>query len=163
MHRIAFVSLVMLFCVSVASAQNQASDKSASQAPAADSKIPAEDAKRPNPVKSTASSIADGKHLYDSQCLMCHGKDGDGKGDLATDMKLNLQDLRDGAALKDSTDGEFFYIISKGKGDMPAEGDRLSETQRWNLVNYIRSLASKTPPKTQDAKAKDDKSKDAKP
>jgi mono/diheme cytochrome c family protein len=108
-----------------------------------------------NPVKPVASSIADGKHLYESQCLMCHGKDGDGKGDLAVDMKLNLRDFRDAATFKESTDGELFYIISKGKGDMPGAADRLSPTQCWNLVNYVRSLSSKTPP----AKPKEDKPK----
>jgi mono/diheme cytochrome c family protein len=163
MYRTAFASFVLICSACVVFAQNPAGDKSAPKASPAEFKIPADDAKRPNPVKTSAASIADGKHLYDSQCLMCHGKDGDGKGDLAADMKLDLRDFRDGAAFKDTTDGEFFYIISKGNGDMPGEGDRLNETQRWNLVNYIRSLASKSPAKTQDAKAKDDKPKDDKP
>lgn len=163
MYRTAFASFVLIGSVCVVFAQNQASDKSAPQASPAEFKIPADDSKRPNPVKTSAASIADGKHLYDSQCLMCHGKDGDGKGDLAADMKLNLRDFRDAAAFKDTTDGDFFYVISKGKGDMPGEDDRLNETQRWNLVNYIRSLAPKSPAKTQEAKAKDDKPKDAKP
>ena len=46
---------------------------------------------------------------------MCHGKDGDGNGDLATDMKLKLLDYRDPASLKDLTDGDLFYIIKNGK------------------------------------------------
>ena len=162
MHRVAFASLASIFSVCVLFAQNQTADKSIQPASSADFKVPAEDAKKPNPVKPGGSSIADGKHLYDSQCQMCHGKDGDGKGDLASDMKLNIRDFRDAAAFKGSTDGEFFYVISKGAGDMPGESDRLSETQRWNLVNYIRSLA-KSPAKTQDAKAKEDKPKDEKP
>ena len=55
---------------------------------------------------------------------MCHGATGDGKGDVAADM--NLKDYRDPDALKDLTDGELFYIIKNGKGEMPSEGDRAS-------------------------------------
>lgn len=74
---------------------------------------------------------------------MCHGANGDGKGEVAVDEKLKLKDYRDPAALKDMTDGELFYIIKNGKGQMPPEGDRLKAPELWNLVNYIRSLARK--------------------
>jgi mono/diheme cytochrome c family protein len=72
---------------------------------------------------------------------MCHGKDGDGKGDLAADMKVKLLDYTDPAALKDKTDGELFYIIKNGKGEMTGEGDRLKPDEMWNLVNYVRSFS----------------------
>ncbi len=111
--------------------------------PPAEFKIPPDDVKKISPLKSDASTIADGKKLFGSQCYLCHGKDGDGKGELAAEMKLKLHDYHDAAALKDKTDGELFYILSKGKGEMPGEGDRLSETQRWQLIAYIRSLAGK--------------------
>lgn len=105
--------------------------------------IPPDVAKEPNPVKPTAASIAEGKQMYGYDCAMCHGADGNGKGDLAADMKLTLKDFRDAAALKDMTDGEMFYIIQKGKGDMPSEGDRQKSEGIWNMVNYIRSLSKK--------------------
>lgn len=159
MRKAAIIIFAFICFAPVVSSQNQPKDKTGQQAAPADFKIPPEDAKRSNPVKPAAGSIADGKHLYESQCLMCHGKDGDGKGDLAVDMKLNIHDFRDPASLKESTDGELFYIISKGKGDMPGESDRLNETQRWNLINYIRSLAVKT----SGSKPKEDKPKDEKP
>ena len=79
---------------------------------------------------------------------MCHGKDGDGKGDLAQEMQLKMRDYHDPASLKDMTDGELFYILSKGKGDMPEEGDRMDANQRWQLIIFIRSLASKQPAAT---------------
>ena len=83
--------------------------------------------------------------MYGYDCAMCHGANGSGKGDLAADMKLTLKDYRDPASLKDRTDGEMFYIIQKGKGDMPSEGDRQKPEGIWNLVNYIRSLSKKGP------------------
>ena len=39
------------------------------------------------------------------------------------------------------TDGELFYVIEKGKGEMEGEGPRLKPEDTWNLVNYIRSMA----------------------
>jgi mono/diheme cytochrome c family protein len=109
-------------------------------------KVPPEIAKQANPVKPTAALLAQAKKTYGIDCAMCHGKDGDGKGDLAADMKLQLPDYRDPAALKDKTDGELFYAIQKGKGDMPGEGDRVKPDEIWSLVNYIHSLAKKDAP-----------------
>lgn len=126
-------------------ASAQQAEKSAEKAPAAKSAIPADAAKVANPVKPTAASTAQAKKTYGYDCAMCHGSNGDGKGDLAVDMKLKLTDYRDPAALKDKTDGELFYIIKNGMGDMPSEGDRAKPDEIWNLVIYIRSFAKKEP------------------
>lgn len=133
-----------------APAADAAPATAATSATATASKMPPEAAKVPNPVKPTAASIAAGKKQYGYDCAMCHGKDGDGKGDLAADMKLNLLDYTDPAALKGMTDGELFYIIKNGKGDMPSEGDRAKSEEVWNLVNYVRSFSknSASKPKT---------------
>ena len=109
-------------------------------------KVPPEEAQRVNPVKPTAASIADGKSLYSSQCAMCHGAAGDGKGDLAVELKMKLRDYRDPAALKNLTDGELHYVLVKGKGQMPGQEGRMKDTQLWNFVNFIRSLARTEPP-----------------
>lgn len=108
-------------------------------------KIPSEDAQRQNPVKPNPISLAQGKKLYGFDCAMCHGKEGDGKGDLAGEMGLKLRDYRDPASLKEFTDGELFYILAKGKGKMPGDEERMKPEQRWQLVNYIRSMAKKAP------------------
>lgn len=133
------LSMLLAPAISVSAQES----KPAAGAPAAEYKIPPEAAKLANPVKSTPASLAQGKKMYDIDCEMCHGKDGDGKGDLATDMKLKLPDYRDPATLKERTDGELFYIIKNGKGEMPSEGDRAKPDAIWNLVNYIHSLAKK--------------------
>jgi mono/diheme cytochrome c family protein len=106
-------------------------------------KIPPEAAAKVNPVKPSQESLAKGKKLYGYDCAMCHGKDGDGKGDMASDIK-NVTDFTNPDALKNRSDGELFYIIRNGKGeDMPPEGDRAKDDDIWNLVNSIRSLAKK--------------------
>jgi len=107
-------------------------------------KVPPEAAKQVNPVKPTAASQARAKKLYGFDCAMCHGTKGDGKGDLAGDMKLSLKDWRDPASLKDMTDGELNYIISKGKDKMPAGADQMKPDEIWNMVSYVRSFAGKS-------------------
>ena len=125
---------------------SQEKKKAVQEPPPAEFKIPPEEAQRQNPVKPTPDSVAEGKRLYGFDCAMCHGKEGDGKGDLAESMGLKLRDYRDPAALKDMTDGELFYILSKGKGKMPGDEGRMKPEQRWHMVNYIRSLAKKESP-----------------
>lgn len=110
--------------------------------PPAEYKIPPETAQKANPVKPSPEGLAKAKKTYAIDCAMCHGENGDGKGDLAADMK-GVTDFTKPDALKDRTDGELFHIIRKGKGDMPPEGDRAKDDDVWNLVNYIRSFAKK--------------------
>ena len=135
------VLVVLLFSAVLVTAQaNQTPSQAATPAPYT---IPADAAHQIDPVKPTPESIAQGKKYYGYDCAMCHGANGDGKGEVAVDEKLKLKDYRDPAALKNMTDGELFYIIKNGKGQMPPEGDRLKAPELWNLVNYIRSLARK--------------------
>lgn len=112
------------------------------QAPAPESKAPPESAQKANPVKPTPESLAKARKLYAIDCAMCHGKDGDGKGELAADMK-NVTDFTSADVQKSHTDGEWFKIIRKGKGDMPPEGERAKDDDVWSLVNYIRTFAKK--------------------
>jgi mono/diheme cytochrome c family protein len=107
--------------------------------------IPADAAQIANPVKPTETSIAAGAKFYSSQCAMCHGKNGDGKGDLAEQMKLKIPDYRKAESLAGFTDGELFYILTKGMGQMPAEGDRTPDEKKWNAINYLRSLSKSKP------------------
>ena len=110
--------------------------------------ISAEDKARKNPVKFTETSTDRGKKIFNTQCALCHGPKGDGKGDLATDMKLNIPDFTKPETLKDRTDGELFAIIGAGQDPMPSQAGRMTDTHRWNLVNYLRTLSGKVPEKS---------------
>jgi mono/diheme cytochrome c family protein len=106
--------------------------------------IPADAAKMVNPVKTTPESLAHAKKIYGYDCAMCHGVNGDGKGDVVSDLKLTLKDYTDPNALKDLSDGEIFYIIKNGKGQMPGEGDRAKPEDVWNMVVLVRSFSKKS-------------------
>jgi mono/diheme cytochrome c family protein len=106
--------------------------------------IPAEAAAMKNPVKPTPDGLAEARKLYGYHCAMCHGKDGDGKGDLGEQMKLDLKDWRDASTISKYSDGELFYIITNGRGKMVGgEGDRTKAEVRWNLVNLVHSFGKK--------------------
>jgi mono/diheme cytochrome c family protein len=113
------------------------------QQPPADKAIPADAATRTNPVTATPESQAHAKMIYGIDCAMCHGANGNGKGDLVADMNLTMKDLGDPATLKGMSDGEIFYVIKNGKGKMPGEGDRAKDDDVWNLVILVRSFAKK--------------------
>jgi mono/diheme cytochrome c family protein len=106
-------------------------------------KVPADAAARVNPVKATPEGLAEARKVFGYDCEMCHGAKGDGKGEVVESMKLSMHDWREPATLASMSDGEIFYIITKGRGKMMAEGDRVPEKLRWNLVNLVRSLAAK--------------------
>jgi mono/diheme cytochrome c family protein len=109
--------------------------------------ISPEDAAKKNPVRFTQASVDRGKKVFTTQCALCHGEKGDGKGDLATEMKLNLPDFTKPDALAGRTDGELFSIITTGKDPMPSQKGRMPDQQLWNLVNYLRALGGKVPAK----------------
>ena len=110
--------------------------------------ISAEDKARKNPIKFGEVSVDRGKKIYATQCALCHGDKGNGKGELASDMKLTLPDFTKPDTLKDRTDGELFTIIGTGQDPMPPQAGRMTDERRWNLVNYLRALSGKVPEKS---------------
>jgi hypothetical protein len=106
-------------------------------------KISQADIDKKNPVKPSPEGLAAARKTYGYDCAMCHGPKGNGKGDVVESMKLTMHDWNDPASLAGKTDGEIFFIITKGKGKMMGEGDRLPETMRWNIVNLVRSYSKK--------------------
>lgn len=138
--------VLVLLPLAIFLAWSQPSKPAPNAAPPTCQPVPVAAARKPNPVKPTPESIAQGKKIYRYDCALCHGALGDGKTDAAKDMQI--PDLTDPALLKDRTDGELFYIIKNGRGDMPLEGGRVKPDQLWDLVNYTRSLKKKAPAET---------------
>jgi mono/diheme cytochrome c family protein len=113
----------------------------APQATAGPAAIPAADAAMVNPLKPTAEGLAKAKKIYGWDCAICHGDHGDGKGDLGA--KYKLKDWTDAASLQGLSDGELYYIIKNGRGQMPSEADRVKPDDVWNLVLLVRSYPKK--------------------
>jgi mono/diheme cytochrome c family protein len=98
-----------------------------------------------NPVKSTAESIASGQAAYAKNCRFCHGAEAKGNGTMAP-KDSHPSDLTDAKWDRGATDGEIFLVLRDGAApDMKMKGykGRLSDTEMWNIVNYLRSIGPK--------------------
>ena len=100
---------------------------------------PAAEARKKNPVAVNESSLAAGQKIYLKRCVQCHGKMGNGDGPDAADLGIHPAKLSD-PVIRQEPDGELFWKISVGKKPMPNYGTRLSPTDRWNVINYLRTL-----------------------
>jgi mono/diheme cytochrome c family protein len=105
---------------------------------------PAKAKKLQNPVPATPEAIGAGMMIYMEHCQKCHGENGDGKGPKAADLSIAPQDFTNAQEISHVTDGEFFWQISEGHRPMPAFKDKLSEEERWQAVDYIRTFAKKS-------------------
>ncbi|HWX15991.1 MAG TPA: cytochrome c [Chthoniobacterales bacterium] len=103
---------------------------------------PAAEARKKNPVAVNEFSLAAGQKIYLKRCLACHGKTGNGDGPDAVDLGIHPAKLSD-PGVREETDGELFWKITVGKKPMPNYGTRLSPTDRWNVINYLRTLAKR--------------------
>lgn len=111
-------------------------------AQSSDWKAPPTAVNRPNPVPVNANTLALGQKLYVGNCMTCHGLSGKGDGPGAAALEKRPADLA-ARVRAGATDGELFWKISEGRSPMISLKGSLSETQRWELVNYIKSLAGK--------------------
>jgi mono/diheme cytochrome c family protein len=103
-------------------------------------KAPSRATRKKNPISSDEKSIAAGKAVYAAQCLACHGPAGHGDGPQAKDLNPKPRDLAT-SAIQEQTDGSMFWKITTGKAPMPTFEKLVGENDRWNVINYVRTLA----------------------
>jgi mono/diheme cytochrome c family protein len=95
-----------------------------------------------NPVKSDDAAIKEGKELYGQQCKSCHGAKGKGDGTKAEKIDISCGDFSS-AEFQKQTDGEIYWRTTEGRKPMPSFKEKLSDNERWAIVNYMRTLADK--------------------
>jgi len=93
-----------------------------------------------NPVATDQTSIQRGAELYSINCALCHGTGGKGDGPVASHLKNKPFDLTS-FPIHSFTDGGIFFTISTGVPEkMPALNENLTVRERWDIVNYVRTL-----------------------
>ncbi|MFI5078281.1 MAG: PQQ-dependent sugar dehydrogenase, partial [Vicinamibacteria bacterium] len=104
-----------------------------------------------NPVAATPQSLADGKRAYDENCAACHGPRAEGSVRAGVIISIIQEqggkqppDLTDAQWDHGSTDGEIYTAIRKGVPPTMMAGweGRVSDTEIWHIVNYLRALAA---------------------
>jgi copper transport protein len=100
---------------------------------------------RTNPLPYSAEIIAQGRSLFQAHCPVCHGLDGRGAGPAAAQLDPKPADLT-AAHVDDHTDGDLFWWLTSGIPGtaMPAWQEQLSESERWMVIHYLRSLRRNT-------------------
>lgn len=95
-----------------------------------------------NPVSADEVSLARGRELFAINCQMCHGESGQGNGPIAASIVNKPANLTLDVT-QSKSDGSLFLTISNGVlGRMPPMNENLTIRDRWDLVNFIRTLAA---------------------
>ncbi|MGO9261097.1 MAG: MbnH family di-heme enzyme [Bryobacteraceae bacterium] len=93
-----------------------------------------------SPLPATAEHAAAAQPVYDRLCAGCHGADGKARTPAAGKLPVRPTDFA-GYLMESMRDGEIFWVIGNGTGQyMPPFAGQLDETQRWELVQYVRQL-----------------------
>ncbi|MBK7853318.1 MAG: cytochrome c [Bacteroidetes bacterium] len=98
--------------------------------------------KMKNPVKSDEASLKEGKDLYAQHCKSCHGAKGLGDGTKAEKIDISCGDFSSEETAK-ATDGELYWKTTEGRKPMPSFKEKLSDNERWAIVNYMRTFTKK--------------------
>jgi mono/diheme cytochrome c family protein len=103
-----------------------------------------------SPLPKSPETVAQGKALYDGKggCFNCHGKDGDGNGPLAAQLKPAPRNFRHHGFWRHRTEGEIFWVIKNGSAgtSMVGFGGQLTDGEIWALIQYIRNFGGEHGP-----------------
>lgn len=93
------------------------------------------------PIEVTAEAMAEGQHLFNTFCKVCHGDSGNGEGVLKNPRYgfatiASLMQTR----LREMPEGEIFNTITYGKNTMGSYGAKIRPEDRWKVILYVRAL-----------------------
>jgi len=100
---------------------------------------PKEAADIKNSAAMDEGSKARGKEIYLQNCAACHGDNIEGLDAKEVGLEMGPPNLK--KRIKTHSDGDFFWKIQEGRDDMPAFREDLSDSETWDIINYIRSEA----------------------
>ena len=90
-----------------------------------------------DPYHATARTLDEGKALYQTYCIVCHGEQGKGDGPISAKIPPPPSYLSD--RLMQFPPGRIFHVISLGAGKMPSYAAQLSMDERWKIVTYVHA------------------------
>ncbi|MCP4415045.1 MAG: cytochrome c [Chloroflexi bacterium] len=93
-----------------------------------------------NPIPADEVSLARGEQLYNIHCALCHGETGFGDGSIAEFYEEDPPPDLTGSNIASLFDGVIFRTITQGQKTMPALSENLTPRDRWDVVNYLRTL-----------------------
>lgn len=102
-------------------------------------KVPDADAKKKSTITVDAEALKAAKETWSQQCKSCHGAKGLGDGTKAEKIEISCGDFSS-AEVQNLSDGALYWKITEGRKPMPSYAEKLSDTERWQLVAFMRTL-----------------------
>ncbi len=93
-----------------------------------------------NPIPADETSIVRGQILYSIYCALCHGDAGQADGPMAEYYEERPIRSLTSASITGQFDGQLFRTITEGFSRMPPQAEALSPRERWDVINYLRTL-----------------------
>jgi len=96
-----------------------------------------------NPIQADSVSLQRGEILYSIHCALCHGINGQGDGPIAQYYEKQSPSDLTASYVAFMFDGNLYRTISQGVGQMPGLSENLTPRERWDVINYLRTLEEK--------------------
>lgn len=104
--------------------------------------VPADVQVMKNPVPASDSVLGTAAEVYEDSCRQCHGATGRGDGPMSGMLKETPADLTNPEKLAARTDGEIYWVLTKGSDPMPPFNEKLTNEERWGLVHLMRKMSN---------------------
>ena len=91
-----------------------------------------------NPIMPTPRTAADGKALFETYCVVCHGAEGAGDGPLIP--KIPNPPAYSSARVRAMPPGQIFHVMTYGSGRMQSYASQLSVNDRWLVAAHVGKL-----------------------
>ena len=103
-----------------------------------------------NPLPVNAKTLARGKQMFNTYCIVCHGPAGEGDGTIVPRFPRppSLQSDK----VRGYKDGSIFHVITMGQNLMPSYASQIQPQDRWAIIHYVRALQRSKHPTPQDLK-----------
>lgn len=95
-----------------------------------------------NPIPRSPEALAQGRALYETFCLVCHGEQGRGDGPLVP--RIPNPPAYTSPRVRLMAPGQIFHVISRGSGRMPSYASQIPYEQRWLIVLYVGTLRERS-------------------
>lgn len=93
-----------------------------------------------NPIAPSDESLARGKEIFGINCATCHGTNGNGQGPASHGIATFPRELWSWYNTDSGTDAYLYWFITNGRNEMPPWGLVLSDNERWDVINYLKTL-----------------------
>lgn len=92
-----------------------------------------------NPLTGDKAATESGKKTFNALCVICHGPKGKGDGMGGAGLTPKPSNLSS-EKVQSQTDGAIFWKLTNGRPPMASYETIIPEKNRWELINYIRTL-----------------------